>query len=139
MGKRMPVMLIAITVAACVGCRSAGKGIVQPSDEAPSLPAASAVQYIDIPVPALFEYLPGRSFSSQGRDYRVGELVYKGKADALDIIRFYHEQMPANGWQEVRNLDLGVRAILFFRKEQEHCIVIIERGTLSNTVRIWIH
>jgi len=138
MGTRLGMALVALAVLA--GCQSGGGARVD-EGALPPLPPASAPKYQDVPVPFGFEYLPTKSFSTEGVGYRVGELIYKGSANALEVMKFYREQMPPNGWVEVREADIGSRAILLFKKQQESCIVIIERGSLlsSTMVRVWIH
>jgi len=102
------------------------------------LQVARVLQFPDIPVPSGFNFMPDMSFSSQGTGYRVGEFVYSGGADALELIRFYREQLPTNGWEELRNLDVGMKAILYFRKGEERCTIIIQRGSTLKSAQIRI-
>jgi hypothetical protein len=131
-------LMLGALVALLAGCQTgAQKEPGQPGGRA-TLRVSQDLQFADIPVPEDFKYVAGESFSAQAMNFRVGQFVYKGDADAFEIIRFYHTQMPSNGWEETRNLDVGQRAILFFRKKDELCTVVVERGTFKTMVRIWL-
>ena len=131
-------VLLMGAVMVLTGCATTDEKNEDPLSRPGDLRVGPDLQYSDLPVPQDFEYVAADSFSAQGTGFRVGEFVYKGDADAFELIRFYRSQMPANGWEETRNLDIGSRAILFFQKEDERCTVIIRRSAMlrSSLVKI---
>jgi len=131
--------LVAGALAMLVGCATAPEQeLGDPLSRPPPLRVAATLQFHDLPVPMGCQYQPTDSFSAQGTGYRVGQFVYKGSGDPFNLIRFFEEQMPSNGWEKVRDLDVGSRVVLFFNKLEERCIVVIHRGK-KPTVKITLY
>ncbi|MHC4564087.1 MAG: hypothetical protein ACYS8X_15125 [Planctomycetota bacterium] len=131
------VLLIGI-VAVVAGCATTDDFERDPLRAPGALAPGPERQFSDIPVAEGSKYIPGESFSAQGMDFRVGQFIYRGGGRASELARFYRDEMPDDGWEEVRNLDIGTRVILFFAKGRERCTVIIQRGRLGSTITIWL-
>ncbi|MEI6631657.1 MAG: hypothetical protein WCL25_03475 [bacterium] len=93
------------------------------------------LKFNDIPVPAGFKLIPQDSYSFESAGVRVGLLKYKGKANPIQVINFYKEQMSMYSWSLLNVIEYG-QCILNFEREQESCIVNMLANGKSITLTI---
>lgn len=70
--------------------------LVDPLDVDAGIPAAEG--RFGIPVPSCLTFIRTSSFTFENDDVRIGRLVYEGKADLSDVVQFFLEEMPGDGW-----------------------------------------
>lgn len=102
-----------------------------------TLTTAGTLRFDDVPVPAGFKLLHKESFIFQNDYTRLGFIKYAGRAKDSDVVRFYKEKMPANGWQLINSIEYG-KKILNFEKAQETCAISIEPATFKTTLLITV-
>ena len=114
------------------GCVSVQKSI----DLTPqSLESSLMPRFNDIPHPMGFSILPEKSFAFESGGVRAGKLKYTGKADAVDVVSFYKNQMPIYNWALLNIIQYG-EYMLNFERENEGCVIIIK--PIGNRVEISI-
>ncbi len=112
-------------------------GYVSPpvfSDAAPSrrsmMPAPSALwiseHYTDVPIPKSFRLEPDESFVFMQGTQRRADLSYEGSLPARDVMQFYQEAMPANGWQFLRMTGVRMKTLTYV-KGNEMIEIIVEQ------------
>jgi hypothetical protein len=76
----------------------------------PSLP--------DVPVPFNFKFDPSKSndFASQTSKDRLIVYHYTGRSYAADVLEFYKQQMPVEGWRIQDDVGTAGQRTLFFKK-----------------------
>jgi len=81
-------------------------------------------RYTDLPIPRNYDFNSDESFIFEQEGMRNADLKYAGPMSIEDIIRFYRDGMPSNGWQFVRMSGVRMKTITF-TKGGEMCEIII--------------
>jgi hypothetical protein len=137
--SRLPLALTLVIAAAAVpGCSILGGGSAQ--DSGANLITAPNPPIADVPVPAGFSLVQKKSNSKviPSSNVRFVDHLYSGREDFLPVVRFYRDQLPANGWQWVDQTQTGSEMSLHFTKNNEDCRITIRSGTLNTHIRIRI-
>lgn len=93
----------------------------------------------DIPVPEGFTMDVNRSYYNTSAGQRSGLLTYTGKAEAVDLLGFFRDNMPVSGWTlKKESSDFG-SYILHFQKAAEAADVRITPGTFNTDVTVSLH
>ena len=101
----------------------------------------------DVPVPSPFKF--DAKHSTDYRNEAMGESIsntrYTGSAKFVDVVAFYKEQMPLEGWRLLQDVGSGDRRTLSFGKGGEMskpgastCVVTIQAGWGDNATAIQI-
>ncbi|MFV1981085.1 MAG: hypothetical protein ACC655_08030 [Rhodothermia bacterium] len=77
-----------------------------------------------MPIPRGYEYKPDASFVFAQEGMRSADLRYEGELAVEELIRFYQESMPMNGWKFLRLTGVRMKTITF-TKNGEMCEIII--------------
>ncbi len=110
-------LLAALLAAACTGC-----------SWHPPLPGGAgdtARPFADVPPP------PGAklvgSYIYESGSYRYGTLIFRGRADANEIVGEYKRLMPREDWLHAETLRTGNTVVRYVKKRKplEHCDVVI--------------
>lgn len=130
--KRIVLSLVVAAAIALSGC------VVLKDETVPTegLLMADDLQFADIPAPHAFKLLKSESFTFVSPEYRGGELVYNGRSTLAAVQAFYRDQMPVSDWQFIRQLDLDSKSAMYFKKNDERCVIHIEQR--HRTVRLGI-
>ena len=82
-------------------------------------------KFTDIPIPAGFEIVPGKSNDTvMGGNRRISHM-YKGDAEAPLVAEYYRRHMPELGWTLVRENLVSGRQRFMFNKGNESCHVMV--------------
>ncbi len=81
-------------------------------------------RYTDLPIPKGYTLRANESFVFMQGGLRSADLKYTGPLSVSDLIRFYQDSMPANGWRFLRMTGVRMKTITFF-KGTELCEIII--------------
>ena len=92
-GDAGPLPVLAFSDDGTFLTRQFGEGLVL--DEASPIP--------DVPKPMRFVPVPSRSSSSFDGYARTVTHVYQGRGELEDVIAFYQNHLPANGWAPAGN------------------------------------
>ncbi|MFC1587023.1 hypothetical protein ACFL54_01830 [Planctomycetota bacterium] len=135
--KSLILLLALIMLAGCTYSRDPSAGdeeIFEPK----RLAISHELQFDDIPVPVNFEYESKTSFIYKHENVRVGKLVYTGREELFDVIRFYEENMPASGWGNGSTRQFGNIANLHFEKQVEVAEITAQRegGHIIITIQV---
>ncbi len=97
-----------------------------------SAPSADWLEarFTDLPIPRDFTLLADESFVFLQGSLRSADLQYAGGETVSQLIRFYQESMPANGWRFVRMTGVRMKTLSYL-KGNEICEIIIERHPLG--------
>ncbi|MDD5556604.1 MAG: hypothetical protein PHN82_05045 [bacterium] len=132
--RKLCQCLLAITVAAAVGCVSGCRKADQPGG-VPSVQFSTDVSFEDIPVPAGFTLKRKDSYSFQNDMVRVGRLVYTGRSGVNNVLAFYQQQMPLHGWQEMSYIDFR-SSVRYYEKAGQSCILTVQPRKAWRNVEI---
>ena len=91
-------------------------------------PSADWIQgrFTDLPIPRNFTLMADESFVFVQGSLRSADLNYTGTRTPSDMIRFYQESMPTNGWRFIRMTGVKMKTLSYLKGE-EICEIIIER------------
>ena len=106
------------------GCATTAAKSSDPT-QVPALEPAALLKFSDLPVPAVFKFVPEESYAFQTAGFRAGLLKYNGKATGEQTVVFFKEQMPLYNWQLLNIVEHG-RRMISFEKENETCIITID-------------
>ena len=82
-------------------------------------------KFTDIPIPAGFELVSGKSTDTQTGPHRRISHMYKGDAKVPLVSEYYRRHMPELGWTLVRENYVSGRQRFMFNKGNETCHIIV--------------
>jgi len=119
------LLMVAISISGCmqkaVTSESAG------STEA--APPAAAYRFEDLPVPATMNLIRSDSYIFEAGGFRAGILVYEGKDEPADLVKYYRENMPQHNWKLVSVFE-HEQANLVFEKPGWNCNITIAKSAV---------
>jgi hypothetical protein len=125
--------LIVVTLA--LGCSD----LASPSRGGGKLYVTREAVIPDLPVPEGFSMDLNRSYYNSGRGTRTGLLTYVGKAETVDLLAFFRDNMPISGWQlKKESSDFGSYNLHFIKKAEAADVKIIP-GRFSTDVTVSLH
>ena len=68
----------------------------------------------NVPVYPGFKLIPEKSFIYESGNIRVGRLVFRGRAPIKEVVSYYKETLPKNGWEPLTITVYGNSAELTF-------------------------
>lgn len=103
----------------------------------PPAPLQSQIvlKFPDLPVPLGFKLLAQDSYSFENSGMRVAVLKYRGKANSIQVVNFYKEQMPMFGWTLLNIVEYG-NCMLNLDKENETCVINVTPQGNSSLISI---
>jgi hypothetical protein len=117
------------------GCSEFGSG----SDSGSRLYVSREPVIPDVPVPQGFSMDINRSYYNSNAAGRSGLITYTGKADAVEILSFFRDNMPVSGWvPNGEATDFGTY-ILHFHKGVEAADVRIIPGRFNTDIMVSLH
>jgi hypothetical protein len=94
-------------------------------------------KFTDLPVPEEFKLDLDDSFVFVQGDLRSVDLTYEGERPVRELVHFYKESMPGNGWMFIRMTGKTLK-MLTFAKRNELCEIII-KPPRSQTGHVELH
>lgn len=142
----------------CLGVAGSVSGCAQTSKKKPGRPVTRQkatpggvqgsfeVQFEDVPVPARLKLVDQESFlvnkgSAAATHGQIRSLAatYSGRADVSDLVEFFMDEMPKRKWEFISRQSWGKTTHIDFRKDAEHCHILIRDQWLGATVMIRLY
>jgi hypothetical protein len=82
-------------------------------------------KFTDIPIPAGFTFVPGKSSDQVTGGYRVVRHMYKGDAAVRLVSEYYRRHMPELGWTLARESFVNGCQRYMFNKDNDSCHISI--------------
>jgi len=132
MKKLLAVAILLVVGVSISGCmqRVAAPESAAPT-EAPAPPAAT-YRFEDLPVPATVNLVRSESYIFEAGNLRAAILVYEGKDDPADLVKYYRENMPQHNWKLVSVFE-HEEATLTFQKPGWNCRISIVKRAMQTT------
>lgn len=126
---------ILVVLLSGVGCQPPPGGDAPEEGEAVRLSALRGKQLADVPVPRDFKLVEAESIVVETQGARIAQLSYLGATLPGDVIAFYRNLMPVNGW--ALDPSCAPAALeLVFRKKKEECTVAARREKKQTRVAV---
>ncbi len=106
-------------------------------EESPT-PAAAPLtipDFEDVPVPAGFTKNANESVLVETPTFRIGLLVYEGKAETSALAEFFKVNMRANGWQMLSSF-LGKEAQMVFVKGDRSSLITVTQKPAGTRLEV---
>lgn len=132
MRKGIRGLVVGLLVLA-MGCSTFQGG--KKGEEGP--PPSLSSDFQDISIPSGLKLDKGRSLLFEGGGMKSGYFLYKGRLEPSSLAEYFKNSLTASGWTLLNNFKYG-NYVLNFRKGQRSCIILIEEGTLTTKVHIWV-
>ncbi len=82
-----------------------------------------------------FKFVPERSFVYESGDVKMGRFVFVGQAKVEDVVLYYKEVLPQQGWEPVAVSVFGKEAILtYVTPEQTLNINLSRKGSTTTMI-----
>jgi hypothetical protein len=128
--------LLAVAVLLVVGVSISGcmQKAVAPESAGPTeaAPPAAAYRFEDLPVPATMNLIRSDSYIFEAGGFRAGILVFEGKEDPADLVKYYRENMPQHNWK-LTSVFEHEEANLVFQKPGWSCNITIVKRAMQST------
>jgi len=127
-------MAFTILCAVCLslwGCMQKTYTAAPPEGVEPT-PLASAYRFEDLPVPATMSLVRTESYIFEAGTLRAAIMVYQGKDDPSELVKYYRDNMPQHEWKLVSVFE-HQEANLTFRKPGWRCSIGIARRAMQPT------
>jgi len=89
----------------------------------------------DVPIYPGFKVIPEKSFVYESGNIKVGRLIFKGKSSINDLVNYYKNTLPEQGWNPISVSVYGKDANLTYVTSDRVLQVRITRG-FSETILI---
>jgi len=138
---RTGVVLTALVTAMALvmGCA----GLLSPSKGGGKLYVSRESVIPDVPMPEGFTMDLNRSYynasSTSGSSTRNGLLTFTGKAEPIDLLGFFRDNMPVSGWVLKKESSNFGEYILHFQKGVEAADIRITPGQFNTDVTVSLH
>ena len=134
MKRRLAVAMLLMLLAVGISISGCMQKTVTPESAGTTegaLPAA-AYRFEDLPVPATMNLIRADSYLFESGASRAGILVYEGKEDPADLVKYYRENMPQHNWK-LTSVFEHEEANLVFRKPGWNCNITIVKKAMQPT------
>jgi hypothetical protein len=122
------LLMVGISISGCM------QKAVTPEAAGPTeaAPPAAAYRFEDLPVPATMNLMRSDSYIFEAGGFRAGILVYEGKDDPADLVKYYRENMPQHNWKLVSVFE-HEEANMVFQKPGWSCNITIVKKAMQST------
>jgi hypothetical protein len=90
----------------------------------------------DVPVYPGFKVIPEKSFVYESGNVKVGRLIFKGKSSINDLVSYYKNTLPEQGWEPISVSIYGKDASLTYVTSDRVLQIRITRGFSETTLII---
>lgn len=129
------LLVLALGGAGCAALESpsaSATGDAPPGSQAQN---AGHYRFNDLPVPQGYTLVTDQSFVFESPGMRAGHLVYTGGGKNQDIVRFFRNSLPQQGWSLVSSFERG-ESLMTFEKPGWVAGVLIRPGTFDTRIEI---
>ncbi len=92
----------------------------------------------DIPVYPGFKLIPEKSFVYESGNVKVGRLIFKGKSSINDLVNYYKNTLPEQGWEPISISIYGKDANLTYVTSDRVLQVRMTQGFSETTLIIQV-
>ncbi|CCO23018.1 hypothetical protein [Maridesulfovibrio hydrothermalis] len=93
-------------------------------------------EFDDIAVPNELSQVPENSYVADGRNFKYGKIVLKGRVENKSLIDFFKNQMVKDNWTLSNSFTSTISA-LTFEKPYKSCTIRIFDGSYNTEVEIY--
>ncbi|MBI3989995.1 MAG: hypothetical protein HY347_10315 [candidate division NC10 bacterium] len=105
-------------------------------EEPPATAAPLTIpDFEDVPVPAGFTKNSNESVVVETPTFRIGLLVYEGKAETGALAEFFKANLRVKGWQMLSSF-LGKEAQMVFVKGDRSCLITVSQKAASTRLEV---
>ncbi len=126
------ILLLCIVALIGVGCSTLKGGRTSKAKG-----TAIYTDFEDVQIPKGLKLKKGKSLFYESGHYRVGYFYYTGRVDPASLNEYFKNSLTASGWVLLNNFKYR-NYLLNFVKGDRSCTVLIEDGTFSTKVHLWI-
>lgn len=119
-----------VAVSSCATLNTSGQTEVKVQTIKPEMLLGDSV-----PVYPGFRFVPQKSFIYESGDIKVGRLVFTGDAKVKDIVSYYKDVLPQQGWEPVAITIYGNQASLTYVTPDKTLQIQVSKG-FSETVLV---
>lgn len=114
------------------GCMPRAYTSAPPTAAEPAPPPAPVYRFEDLPVPSTMNLVRAESYIFEAGGLRAAIMVYEGKDDPSDLVKYYRENMPQHNWKLVSVFE-HEEANLTFQKPGWNCSISIVKRAMQTT------
>lgn len=133
--KRIYILILIVFMVFVTGCATLQRVFPRRVREE-ALEVAPLLRFSDIPIPVRFKILYEDSYSFQTDRVRVALLRYTGRQTPESVRQFYKDNMSLYNWTLINIIEHDRIIMLNFEKENESCIITIERARARTNITI---
>ncbi len=122
----------------CIGTEINIKGNSSSSEKQKDLgPIPFYHDFGDVLIPGELKVDNKSTFIYRTNDFSAGVLVLKGRVELKSLISFFENNMLKDNWKMVSSIK-SQRTMLFFRKTNRSCVMILDERDFNTHVEIWV-
>lgn len=115
------------------GCMPKTYSAAPPGGEAgPPPPPPPTYRFEDVPVPSTMNLVRTESYIFEAGGLRAAIMVYEGKDDPAELVKFYRENMPQHNWKLISVFE-HEEANLTYRKPGWNLTISIIKKAMQST------
>jgi len=103
-----------------------------PPEGAEPTPPPPTYRFEDLPVPATMSLVRTESYIFEAGSLRAAIMVYEGKEDPSELVKYYRDNMPQHDWKLVSVFE-HQEANLTFRKPGWSCTISVVKRAMQTT------
>ena len=92
----------------------------------------------EVPVYPGFKFVPAKSFTYESGNIKVGRLLFRGRAPIKEVVNYYKEILPQQGWEPVAISVYGNQATLTYVMPDKTLQIQATKGFTETTIIIQI-
>lgn len=100
-------------------------------------PTNEIVAGTPIPIPSEMKQSTDRGMELMVPGFKGGQVVYQGEVEPREVVRFYQDHMPLNGWQPYASLVTG-GGLLVFTKSNRSVLIMVSESNDNTTLAILV-
>ncbi|MDH7500936.1 MAG: hypothetical protein QHH30_11210 [candidate division NC10 bacterium] len=131
MRKYMAITMLCALSLSLWGCMQKTYTAAPPEGAEPT-PLPPAYRFEDLPVPATMSLVRAESYIFEAGTLRAAIMVYEGKDDPSELVKYYRDNMPQHQWKLVSVFE-SQEARLTFRKPGWSCSISIAKKAMQPT------
>ncbi|TCK02847.1 hypothetical protein [Phorcysia thermohydrogeniphila] len=129
----LPVLLIALSACATTATQEKNAQELQTQTVKPELLLGD-----EVPVYPGFKFIPTKSFTYESGNIKVGRLFFSGKASIKEIVSYYKDVLPQQGWEPVAISVYGNQATLTYVMPDRTLQIQANKGFAETVIIIQI-
>jgi hypothetical protein len=107
----------------------------KPAGEAKNLPDQK--EFGDVMVPREMEIDKDSSFIHNRSGANVGLLRLSGRVEARSLLRYFQNNMAADGWRMISQFR-SPQSLMIFAKQNRMCVIAIEDADFQTFADVWV-